>query len=221
MCRSTPGKQRKSKPKLKLVSYRAEGICNHGPTHVTEGAQQFMREFLSQLTQLRDDHSDCCGQMAVESCIEMYPDTLSDKSNKDDITKLMTAPAIDQILGWGDSGLFVAQEIATAICILEEAPVRKIRDLRQDGKPTLLVFFGKRAQCNCLKEKYEEARKMPKQGKCDGCGNDMERRMLKLCACQVHQYCSATCQRESWAGHKLYCQTLRSGNGKKSFTHRD
>ena len=173
-----------------------------------------MREFQTQFLQLVEDDSNSCGQFAIENCMEKYPDIWSDKSNRDDITKMLMFEAITNILDEDNGSVIAVQEFATSILILEEAPARKIRDVRQGGKPALLVFFGKRALCNCMKEKYADAKKMPKLGKCDGCETDTERRKLKLCACQVHQYCSATCQRESWAGHKLYCQTLRSGKGK-------
>ena len=103
--------------------------------------------------------------------------------------------------------------------LLEEQSVRKIRDLRQGGDQSLITCFAKRAPCNCMKEKYEEAKKMPKQGKCDGCKQITERRNLQLCACKVDQYCSAKCQRESWAEHKQYCEAIRSGEAEVSFIY--
>ena len=112
-----------------------------------------------------------------------------------------------------------AGRYATAMMLLEEQSVRKIRDLRQGGDQSLITCFAKRAPCNCMKEKYEEAKKMPKQGKCDGCKQITERRNLQLCACKVDQYCSAKCQRESWAEHKQYCEAIRSGEAEVSFIY--
>ena len=215
------GQQRKSRPKKVSYQHRQQPRrCGHGPLCVTTEAISFMSEFKTQFLQLVDDSSDFCGQVAIENCMEKYPDIWSDKLNREDITKMLMFEAISNILDEDACGLFVAQEFATSILILEEAPVRKIRDLRQGGKPTLLVFFGKRATCNCMKEKYEVVKKMPKQGKCDGCKQTIERRELKLCACQVEQYCSIKCQRESWAGHKRDCEAMRNGEVKIIYYHK-
>ena len=159
-----------------------------------------MGEFESKFEQLvNDGSSDCCGQMSLAHAMEKFPDVSSDELSREHIAALISSVAIDHILDGGKGDYFVAQEYVTAILILGGASVRKIRDLRQGGKQGLVLFFGRRAPCNCIEGKYEEAKKMPKFGMCDGCMKIIERRKLKLCACQVDQYCSTKCQREAWA----------------------
>ena len=103
---------------------------------------------------------------------------------------------------------------ATAMMLLEEQSVRKIRDMRQGGDQSLIICFAKRATCDCLNERYNKSKEMPKQGMCDGCEKIIERRKMQLCACKVDQYCSAKCQRESWAKHKQCCEAIRNGEVK-------
>ena len=46
----------------------------------------------------------------------------------------------------------------------------------------VLKFYSKRISCSCLKQRYKWARsRLPKTGKCDGCGKKCDRSSLLLC----------------------------------------
>ena len=73
-------------------------------------------------------------------------------------------------------------------------------------------FYSKRNACECLKEKYKEAKKsQPKVGRCAHCDQQRERSSLMLCGrCKLYQYCSRGCQAAAWEEHREECALYRS-----------
>ena len=85
---------------------------------------------------------------------------------------------------------------------------RQLSDLRSNGKRGLMIFFAKRMTCNCLMEKYEEAKRQHpvKMEECFFCPQIIEFKSLMVCArCKVAQYCRTECQHTDWPKHEVFC----------------
>lgn len=71
-------------------------------------------------------------------------------------------------------------------------------------------LYKKRIKCNCLNEKWSEAKKKPRLGNCSHwhCGVQKDRKELKICTCcGFNQYCSKECQRADWPKHRTRMST--------------
>jgi hypothetical protein len=76
---------------------------------------------------------------------------------------------------------------------------------------TLISFLKKRISCGCLNAKYKQVKSVKKLGFCYNLncplpGRRTERSLTKCCSkCRRVNYCSHTCQKESWKIHSFYC----------------
>jgi len=133
--------------------------------------------------------------------------------------------ATEYILRGNDKDVIMAQGLAITIVNIEQAEVgasytfnRMVsisRDLDEGGQRTVTRFINKRINCDCLKQKYEQSKKLSKLGLCQHCWKQVERNKLFACnGCKdgIHnltQYCSTRCQTQHWPKHKKSCLTYR------------
>ena len=99
--------------------------------------------------------------------------------------------ATEYILRGNDKDVIMAQGLAITIVNIEQAEVgasytfnRMLsisRDLDEGGKRTVTKFIHKKIDCDCLKEKYKESKKLPNVGNCENCQKQMERSKLFAC----------------------------------------
>ena len=143
------------------------------------------------------------------------------RDNGERLKACFVSLATEYILRGNDKDIVIAQGLTIAISSIEQTEIgpsftlnRMIsisRDLNEGGKRTVTKFIHKRIECDCLKEKYKESKKLPNVGNCENCQKQMERSKLFACnGCKVGthnlaQYCSTRCQIQHWPKHKSAC----------------
>jgi len=143
------------------------------------------------------------------------------RDNTERLKACFISLATEYLLRGNDKDIIIAEGLAIAIVNINQveegssATFNKMmsisRDLDEGGKRTVTKFIHKRIDCDCLKEKYKESKKLPNVGNCENCQKQMERSKLFACnGCKVGthnlaQYCSTRCQIQHWPKHKSAC----------------
>ena len=232
------GKARKAKANALLdnlsLQLLNDGKCNHGlPSDIQDDdpCLSVMRKVERALSiQIRG------GKRAFDSYTCLFKTLLGEPQfnsemsiqvheNGERLKACFASLATEYILRGNDKDVILAEGLAITIVNIEQAEIgasytfnRMVsisRDLDEGGQRTVTRFINKRIECDCLKEKYDQSKKLPKLGLCQHCWKQVERSKLFACiGCKdgIHnltQYCSTRCQTQHWPKHKKCCLTYR------------
>jgi len=143
---------------------------------------------------------------------------LSDPTKRKQVLDILLALGTDYVL---TDNYAMATSVAIACLKVELFGCMKgsdksdeyARGMIDDYERACIKFFYRNANCSCLKEKWNQAKSLPKIGYCGNleCSVIMETKDFLLChACKITSYCSEECQKIDWSRHRGMCEQWRN-----------
>ena len=231
------GKARKAKANALLdnlsLNLLNDGKCNHGLPSVIQDddhpcllvMRKVERSLSIQIRGGKGSFDSYTSLFKTQDGLMQYEMSSQAHENGGLLKACFASLATEYLLRGNDKDVIMAEGLAITIVNIEQAEVgasytfnRMVsisRDLDEGGQRTVTRFINKRINCDCLKQKCEQSKKLPKVGKCQNCWKQMERSKLFACnGCKVGihnltQYCSIRCQTQNWQKHEKDCIQYR------------
>ena len=203
-----------------MISDPSPTMCRHGCPPLSPDnfkiCLEFINAFIATFTSQRNFFADAF-LTATKATAEEYANVYS--SQLDTVVSMLLAYGTQYILeGDNEIGLYASlacyfeELLAVGLHKTKAAPsLSKVVELLSPDDHTLVSYYRKRIQCDCLDEKYKEVKSIKKMGwcfnpSCRQTERQVERSKMFSCTrCSLANYCSVECQRADWKEHREEC----------------
>ncbi|KAL9179348.1 hypothetical protein ACHAXT_008638 [Thalassiosira profunda] len=197
--------------------------CQHGFTYQqTEGISEPIMAFTRLISPALEP--DCVNfyQTALTGTIDAFrllPDLWQDDFQRETMKKLLIEYSVNGLLrrehtheapGGMALIIYMLEQYQPATGCVKDIYTISNHDIFRGDERSVVKFYARRINCDCLLERYQKAKSVRQTGVCSNCDKRVERKRLMYCpVCEQHQYCSKACHKADWSRHRDLCVQSR------------